>query len=74
MKNVTVIADERDVASARDRARAEDSTLNDKTRAWAEGFLASEEESVREFIKRIQSYARTTGRKLTRDDLNDRDG
>jgi hypothetical protein len=31
-----------------------------------------EEESLRELIARIQSYARTGGRKLTRDELNDR--
>ena len=40
MKNITLSADERLIETARERARAEHSTLNDQFRLWLAGWLA----------------------------------
>jgi hypothetical protein len=74
MKNITLSADEHLIESARERARAQHTTLNEEFRRWLEGYVARESQvsEAMEVIKRIQSYARTGGQHFTRDELNER--
>ena len=74
MKNITFSADEKLIEAARERARAEHTTLNEAFRRWLadyaqRGRRAAEAMAV---IEDIRKYARTGGRKFTRDEMNER--
>lgn len=74
MKNITFSADEQLIEAARTQARSEHTTLNEKFRLWLKEY-AKGPRHVKEaahIVKRIQSYARTGGRKFTREELNER--
>lgn len=74
MKNITLSADERLIEAARDRARAEDTTLNEQFRRWLEEYAwhANHVDAAKEVLDRVQSYASTGGHKFTRDEMNER--
>ncbi|MBE0547195.1 MAG: hypothetical protein IH627_05925 [Rubrivivax sp.] len=73
MKNITLSADEHLIEAARERARAEHTTLNEQFRRWLAGYAQAQ--------KRLQHYDELmaqldgklqVGRKLSRDDMNAR--
>lgn len=73
MKNIILSADETLIEAARDRARAEHTTLNEQFRRWL-----AEYAQTRERIQRNDEVMATlrgklkVGRKLTRDEMNER--
>lgn len=73
MKNVTLSAEERLIEAARERARSENTTLNDQFRLWlasyadAAGRLQRYDELMPSLRGRLQ-----VGRKLGRDEMNER--
>ena len=74
MKNITLSADERLIEAARDRARAEQTTLNEQFRRWLAEYARSEtraEEAMR-VIREIQAYVDSGGRRFTREEMNER--
>lgn len=74
MKNITLSADERLIEAARERARAEHTTLNEMFRRWLADYAQREEQAERAMavIRDIQRYASSGGRKFTRDEMNER--
>ncbi len=73
MKNIILSADETLIEAARDRARAEHTTLNEQFRRWL-----AEYAQTRKRIQRNDEVMATlrgklkVGRKLTRDEMNER--
>ncbi|WP_273846804.1 hypothetical protein [Rubrobacter calidifluminis] len=74
MKNITLSADERLIEAARERARAENTTLNEQFRRWLEEYARREQQAERamEVIRELQGQVRTGGRTFTRDEMNER--
>ena len=74
MKNITLSADEKLIEAARERARAEHTTLNEQFRRWLADYTQREQQADRAMavIKDLQRYVRTGGRKFTRDEMNER--
>lgn len=73
MKNITLSAQEDLIEAARSKARAEHSTLNEKFRAWLEDYTGRENRMQRydEVMALLHGKVRI-GRKLSRDELNER--
>lgn len=73
MKNITLSADEKLIEAARERAKAEHTTLNAEFRRWLEHYARRQEKMQRydEVIKDLQGKLRV-GRKLTREEMNER--
>ncbi len=73
MKNITLSADERLIEAARERARAEHTTLNEQFRRWLADYAQAQErlrrgEDVMAHLRgRLQ-----VGRKLDREAMNER--
>lgn len=72
MRNITLSADEHLIDAARQRAQADNTTLNEQFRQWladyAHGRRAKEyEEAMASLRGRLR-----VGRKLTRDEMNER--
>ena len=73
MKNVTLSAEESLIEAARERARSENTTLNEQFRRWLADYA-----NVRERIQRYDEVmaqlrgALVVGRKLTREEMNER--
>lgn len=74
MKNITLSADEKLIEAARARAQAEQTTLNEQFRRWLAEYARQEHRAERALaaIRELQSYARTGGRKFSRDQMNER--
>ena len=74
MKNITLSADERLIEAARERARAEHTTLNEEFRRWLADYARRKEQAdeAMGLMERIGSYATSGGRKFTRDEMNER--
>lgn len=74
MKNITFTADERLIEEARNRARAEHTTLNEEFRRWLGEYTGREArvERAMALVHEMRSYVRTGGRKFTRDEMNER--
>jgi cbb3-type cytochrome oxidase cytochrome c subunit len=73
MKNITLSADEKLIEAARDRARAEHTTLNEQFREWLASY-ARERSRIREYdtiVAALKGRLRV-GRKLSRDEMNER--
>lgn len=72
LKNITLSAEEQLIARARERARAERSTLNAAFREWLERYAKARPhpEDFRRLMSRL-SYA-SPGRTFNRDELNER--
>lgn len=73
MKNITLSADERLIEAARERARAEHTTLNAEFRRWLADYAQRRERMQRydAVVERLRGRVRV-GRKLTRDEMNER--
>jgi ribosome recycling factor len=74
MKNITLSADERLIEAARQRARAERTTLNAEFRRWLEHY-SMREDKVREYESLMQELRRrvkTGGQTFNRDEMNER--
>lgn len=73
MKNVTLSADERLIEAARERARAEHTTLNEEFRRWLADYAGAQQRLRRydEVMSQLRGKL-VVGRKLTRDEMNER--
>jgi hypothetical protein len=73
MKNITLSADERLIEAARERARAEHTTLNEQFRRWLEDYTRSEQQAreAMAVVRELRGKLRV-GRKLTREEMNER--
>ncbi len=74
MKNITLRADERLIAAARERARAEHTTLNEQFRHWLKDYARREQqaEQAMAVVRELRGKVRTGGHKFTRDEMNER--
>jgi hypothetical protein len=74
MKNITLSADDKLIEAARERARAEHTTLNEQFRRWLENYVRQEQQvdAAMLLIGELRSQVRTGGRKFTRDEMNER--
>lgn len=74
MKNITLSAEEHLIEAARERARAESTTLNDQFRRWLASYARRDEvaRQAMETIRDLQATVRTGGRKFTREEMNER--
>jgi hypothetical protein len=73
VKNITLSADEKLIEAARERARAEHTTLNDQFRRWLADYARHRERMQRydQVVSDLRGKVRI-GRKLTRDEMNER--
>lgn len=73
MKNVTLSADEQLLKAARERARAENTTLNEQFRRWLAEYAQAHERMQRydEVMTTLRGRLKV-GRKLSRDEMNER--
>ena len=74
MKNITLSADEELIEAARERARAENTTLNEQFRLWLADYARREQQAERAMavVRELQGKVRTGGRKFTREEMNER--
>ena len=74
MKNITLSADDKLIEAARERARAEQTTLNEQFRRWLADYVRQthQTESAMALIEELRGQVRTGGRKFTRDEMNER--
>ena len=74
MENITLGADEGLIEAARERARAEHTTLNEQFRLWLVGYARREQQAERamETIRELGGKVRTGGRRFTRDEMSER--
>jgi hypothetical protein len=73
MKNVTLSAEEHLIEAARERARAENTTLNEQFRAWLAEYAGTRDRMQR--YESVMAKVRgklDVGRKLTRAERNER--
>jgi hypothetical protein len=73
IKNITLSADEKLIEAARERARAEHTTLNEQFRKWLADY-ARQKQRMRHYdavFAELRGKLRV-GRKLTRDEMNER--
>jgi len=73
VKNITLSADEHLIEGARERARDQHTTLNSAFRTWLRDYTRQEcqyEKAIR-IIDELRGRGRI-GRKLTRDEMNER--
>jgi hypothetical protein len=73
MKNITLSADEGLIEAARERARAEHTTLNEQFRRWLKDYARREQQAdeAMAVIRELRGKVRV-GRKLTREEMNER--
>jgi hypothetical protein len=73
MKNITLSADEGLIEAARERARAVHTTLNEQFQLWLADYARCEQQAERAIstIRKLRGRLRV-GRKLTRDEINER--
>lgn len=73
MKNITLSADERLIEAARERARAENTTLNEQFRRWLADYAQAQERMQRydEVMSKLRGTLKV-GRKVSRDEMNER--
>jgi hypothetical protein len=74
MKNITLSADDKLIEAARERARAEQATLNEQFSRWLADYVQQEHqtESAMALIEELRGQVRTGSRKFTRDEMNER--
>ena len=74
LKNITLSADERLIEAAREKARAQRTTLNKQFRRWLEDYAGRKEQAERamKLIEELQGRIKTGGRKFTREEMNER--
>ncbi len=71
MKNITLSADAGLIEAARERARAEQTKLNEPFRRWLAHYAQKEQrvERYHEVIRSLQGKLRTGGPKFTREEM-----
>jgi hypothetical protein len=74
MKHITLSADEGLIEAARERARAEHTTLNEQFRRWLKDYTRREQQAddAMAVVRELRGKVRTGGRKFTRDEMNER--
>jgi hypothetical protein len=74
MKNITLSADDGLIEAARERARAEHTTLNEQFRLWLADYARREQQAdeAMAVVRELRGKVRTGGRKFTRDEMNER--
>jgi hypothetical protein len=74
MRNITLSADERLIEAARERARAEHTTLNEEFRRWLAEYARQKQkaETAMSVVRQMRKYVRTGGRRFSRDEMNER--
>lgn len=73
MKNITLSADERLIDAARERARAERTTLNEQFRRWLAEYALAQQRLQRCDDVMVQLRGKLkVGRKLDREEMNQR--
>ncbi|MBP6058902.1 MAG: hypothetical protein KA524_10915 [Nitrosomonas sp.] len=67
-------ADDKLIEAVRERAHAEQTTLNEQFRRWLADYVQQEQqtESAIALIEELRGQVRTGGRKFTRDEMNER--
>ena len=72
MKYITFSADENLIEAARERARAEHTTLNEQFRRWLRNYARRDQQvqEARDLLDHLRTYVRTEGKKFTRDEMN----
>ena len=73
MKNITLSAEERLIEAARERARSENTTLNEQFRHWLASYAdaAGRLQRYDEVMPALRGQVKV-GRKLNRDEMNER--
>ena len=73
MKNITLSADENLIDAARRRAASEQTTLNAQFRIWLASYVGRERQAARAMatVRELGGKLRV-GRKLTREEMNER--
>lgn len=72
-RNITFTADDALIDLAREISRADNTTLNEQFRLWLEAYTRKRRaERGMEVIERMGKYVSTGGKKLMRDELNER--
>ena len=71
LKNITLSADEKLIKKAREKAQREHTTLNENFRRWLKRYVISDSTFNYENLMNNLNYA-NSGRKFTRDELNER--
>lgn len=73
MKNITLSADEHLIESAREKARAQHTTLNEEFRQWLKEYTGRAQllQRHREVMDELEGKL-LVGRKLTREEMNER--
>ncbi len=72
-RNITFTADEALIDEAREIARADNTTLNEQFKLWLEAYTRKRRaQRGIEVMERLGKYVSSGGRKLTRDELNER--
>ena len=73
MKNITFSADEKLIAKAREKARREKTTLNNRFREWLERYAKNKEKRAEEYEKLMDRLSNVqVSRKYTREEMNER--
>ena len=72
MKNITFSADADVIEAAREQARAESTTLNEQFRLWLAGYARKQRVKQYETVMAGLRGKVVVGRKLTRDEMNER--
>ena len=72
MKNITMTADAALIEAARERARSENTTLNEQFRLWLAGYARQQRIQQYEAVMTGLRGKLVVGRKLTRDEMNER--
>jgi len=71
-KNITLSAEQKLIALAREKAKRENSSLNQRFREWLERYINGEKiEEKYKVLKEELNYAKA-GKKFTREELNER--
>ena len=73
MKNITLSADENLIEEARRRATAQSTTLNSQFRLWLADYVGRDRQAARAMrtVRELRGKLRV-GRKLTREEMNER--
>ncbi|MEO9869013.1 hypothetical protein [Ekhidna sp.] len=73
MKNITFSADETLIKKARERARKENTTLNQRFREWLEDYSRNQAKNKEKELKEIfEKMSFPIGAPFTRDEMNER--
>jgi hypothetical protein len=74
MRTITLSAEDGLIHAAEERARAENTTLDEAFRHWLAEYAERGEraQAAMKFLDEVRGYVRTGGRKFTREEMNER--